>query len=174
MFKNRRLLATIIFVLLIAVLLIVILFIVNKTTRIEYYMNAALVNSDGAVIDTFALTIDGTVREKESSCYLDLAFNLPEDFRYSFDNADPNGYICIEHLAFTPGDFVTCGYTDDRLEVGSAWTVWAINTEKEYFVAYWGEDFGQFLVASTNPDVNPSDILDHFQEFLNLYGTLIN
>ena len=75
----------------------------------------------------------------------------------------------MERLASHPGDFVTCGYTDKRHEAGSAWTVWGINTEKEYFIAYWGEDFGQFVVASTDPDVQPEEILEHFRALIDQY-----
>jgi hypothetical protein len=136
---------------------------------VDWNMTASVVQGDGTVKDTFPLTIAGSIQEEQSTTYLRLNVNMPKDFRYMFEIAQPNGDACIDAWAHAPGDFATSGYCYDKVYNTPTADVWAINTEKEYFIAYWGEDFGQFVVASTDPDVQPEEILEHFRALIGQY-----
>ena len=139
---------------------------VNLT--VDWSMTAFLIRADGTVTDTFPVTITGTIRKEETESYLKLDIDVPKDFRYSFKIAEPDGDLCFNALALQPGDFILGSYTYDRIKNAPAMSNWAVNTEKEYFISSWGEEFGQYLVGSTDPDVMPEDIIEHFERFVEI------
>ena len=136
----------------------------SSDVAVDWNMTAFLVKEDGTVTKTFSIAVSGTIEKEESASYLKLDIELPKDFRYSFARAGKNGNICAGR-AYHSGDFVTNGYTYDKVANAPAAASWAVNTEKEYFIAYWGEDFGRYLVAATDPDITPEEIMEHFEKF---------
>lgn len=140
---------------------------VNLT--VDWSMTAFLIRSDGTVTDTFPMTISGTIRKEETDSYLDLDIDVPEDFRYIF-YAEDGGSPCLDSQSHQSGDFILGGCDYDRIKNAPAMSYWAVNTEKEYFISYWGAEFGQYLVAATNPDVTPAEIMEHFEKFVELYS----
>ena len=132
---------------------------------VDWNMTAFLVKEDGTVAKTFDITVSGTIEKEEAANYVKLDIELPKDFRYSFAKTEDRGDVCVDGRAYQPGDFVTNGYTYDKVTNAPTAVSWAVNTEKEYFTAYWGEGFGQYLVAATDPDVTPGEIMEHFEKF---------
>lgn len=132
---------------------------------VDWSMTAFVVKEDGTVADTFAMTINGTIRKEETESYLNLDINVPKEFRFWFKTAEAGSDLCLNSRAQQPGDFILGSYTYDRIENAPAMSDWAVNTEKEYFIAYWGKAFGRYLVAATDPDAAPEDIMKHFENF---------
>lgn len=138
----------------------------NRPERIKYSMKACLITVGGDITDNFDMQLQGTIQKKGRATYLNLDVALPDGFPYIFIADKSYGNVCYENWTSFPGDYATVGYTNARKVVGGNWSAWAINTEKEYFVAWFGKEFGQYLVASTDPIIKPEDILEHFTLFL--------
>lgn len=138
---------------------------------IDWNMTAFLIQADGTVIDSFPIVVKDNIRVQKDYTEHEFEAKLPDSFRY---NAISSNNKEKKLVTDQPGDFTLNPFVYDKKFNAPAASAMALNTEKEYFLGYWGEEFGLYLVACTNPDVNPTDIIDHFQEFLNLYGTLIN
>lgn len=133
---------------------------------VEWQMFASVVTADGTVVETFPMSIKGEIKGIKSRVYLSLEIVPEEDFRYIFSIPKPDGDICTNRFAQWPGDFTTEGFCYDKITNSPAWLGWAVNTEKEYFIGYWGEDFGYYLVASVDANVKPEEILEHFELFV--------
>ena len=138
---------------------------------VAWEMTGFVVKKDGTLVDTFPMAVNGTILEEQDASYLRLNVALPNHFRYQFATADDgDGDICMQdYRAHWPNDFVTNSYTYDKTRNDLALASWAVNTDKEYFIAYWDDAFGQYLVATTNPDVTPADIMAHFEHFVECY-----
>ena len=164
--QNRLLKVIVISAIVISLVIVALLFFENQKNRVKYDMTAYLVTADGAVEDTFAFEIRGCIRERKELSYLDINVDVPEDFRYKFREAESYGNACYNRWAFHPGDYATQGYTYDRIGNEPALCSWALNIEKGYFIAYWGEAYGRYLIASVDSSAGPEDIMEHFQLFL--------
>lgn len=129
-------------------------------------MHANLVMVDGTVEDSFSLPVAGTILEIEDTehyrHYLNLEVNLPNSIPYMMSICEPNGDPVDPTIFECQGDMATQGFCYDVKNDSIAWMTWAINTEKQYFIAYWGEEYGKFLVASVDPNVKPAEIMEHF------------
>jgi len=132
--------------------------------ELDWIMTAYQITADGAVENSFSMTISGSILDKDDRPYLSLSINLPDTFRYKFANADPDGDPFMESTA--GGDLYALDFTYDRVENAPAACQYAINIEKGYFLAWWGEDFGDYLVAATDPATPPADIMAHFEEYI--------
>ena len=142
--------------------------------EVHWEMHAYLVNTAGRVQDRFSMDINGSIVEINGKPFLQL--NITPDpeknFPYRFQIPEPNGDPCSALWPAGPGDYGTqggCYYTPENK---GASVVWAVNVEREIFIAWFGEEYGQLLVASTDPDVTPTDILAHFDPFLAAYAWL--
>lgn len=138
----------------------------TPTTSVEWNMHATVVMADGTVEGSFSLPLTGTILETEDSAYychyLKLDVDLPDSIPYSMKIAEPNGDIVDPYIFDYKGDMATQGFCYGIKDDSIAWMTWAINTEKQYFIAYWGKEYGKYLVASVDPNVNPAEIMEHF------------
>lgn len=130
---------------------------------LDWTMTAYQITADGAVENSFSMTISGSILDKDDRTYLSLSISLPDTFRYQFANADPDGDPVMGITA--SGDLYAARYTYDRVANTPAFCNYAINAEKGYFLAWWGEEFGDYLVAATDPATTPADIMAHFEEY---------
>lgn len=129
---------------------------------LDWTMTAYQITADGAVENSFSMTINGSILNKNNKTYLSLNVSLPDSFRYMFDDAAPDGDPVTGITA--GGDLLAASYTYDREENTPAFCNYAINAEKGYFIAWWGEDWRDCLVAATDPTTTPADIMTHFEE----------
>lgn len=135
-------------------------------TSVQWNMHATLVMADGTVESSFSLPVAGTILETEDTApychYLNLEVDLPDSIPYSMKIAEPNGDLVDPYIFDREGDMATEGFCYGIKDDSIAWMTWAINTEKQYFIAYWGKEYGKYLVASVDPNVKPAEIMEHF------------
>ena len=131
---------------------------------VDWEMKAYVCHPTGTTTDFFSIRVDGTILEEADATYLQLNFGLPEDFRYQpTAPSDAKGELCI---GGGPGQYIAKSVYQNRETGAPAECIWAIDTEKEYFIAYWGDEFGQFLVATADPKSDYIDVLRHFRDFI--------
>ena len=133
---------------------------------IDWSMTAYQVADDGTVQESFPITIQGDLTEKDGSVYESLVIDLPKSFRYSFGNSNPEGNPALKFPMAKPGDICFSNLVYDSVKNRSASCYYALNTEKGYFVAYWRESVGYTLVAAVDSGVQPAEILSHYEDFL--------
>ena len=133
---------------------------------IDWSMTAYQVSDGGTVQKSFPITIQGDLTEKDGSVYESLVIDLPKSFRYSFGNPNSEGNPALKLPITNPGDICFSNLVYDSVKNGSASCYYALNTEKGYFVAYWGESIGYTLVATVDSNVPPAEIMNHYEDFL--------
>lgn len=129
---------------------------------VRWNMHATLVTADGTVEDSFSLPVAGVISEIEERHYLNLEVELPKSIPYTMSFCESNGDPVDSYIFDREGDMATQGFCYDIKNDSLAWETWAINIEKQYFIAYWGKEYGKFLVASVDPNVKPAEIMEHF------------
>lgn len=138
----------------------------TSKTSVDWNMHATLVMADGTTGDSFALPVSGTIVQTDDtgpySHYLNLNVELPKSIPYRMSICEPDGDPVFRDIWDSEGDLATQGFCYDEKANAPAMMMWAINTEKQYFIAYWGEEYGNFLVASVDPNVGPAEIMSHF------------
>ena len=135
-----------------------------ESYSVDWEMKAYVCYPTGTTTDFFSIHLDGTILEEADDTYLQLNLDLPESFRFQpAALSDEKGALRIDGDA---GLYIARSVYDDRHTEAPAECIWAIDTEKEYFIAYWGDAFGHFLVATADPKANYNDVLRHFRDFI--------
>lgn len=134
----------------------------TPTASVDWSMTAHLITADGTVEQSFPITVQGSVNE--ARLYLDI--ELPNDFRYRFSDPDSDGSATIKYGLEQPGDLCTALFTYDCEANEPAASYYAINTEKEYFLACFDNSDGYYLVAATDPDVDGLTVTEHFDSLI--------
>lgn len=141
----------------------------DDVLSVDWKMTASVIQPDGTVVETYPMTANGTIEEEAPFIYPKLDIKLEGDFRFVFKIAEPDGDISTNGLAQWPGDYTTNGSCYDKTVNKPAPVAWAVNTQKEYFIAWFGEEYGMYVVAATDPAVQPDEILAHFELFVERY-----
>ena len=135
-----------------------------ESYSVDWEMKAYVCHPTGTTMDFFSISLDGTILEKADDTYLQLNVDLPETFRFQpTAPSEAKGDLCI---GGGPGQYIARSVYQNQETGASAECIWAIDTEKEYFIAYWGDEFGQFLVATADPNSDYYDVLRHFRDFI--------
>ena len=131
---------------------------------VVWEMKAYVCHPTGTTTDFFTIRLNSTILEEADDTYLQLNLDLPENFRFQpAALSDEKGALGIDGDA---GLYIARSVFYDRHTEAPAECIWAIDTEKKYFIAYWGDEFGQFLVATADPKANYDDVLRHFRDFI--------
>lgn len=140
----------------------------SKTSVKWKSMHGTLFAADWSVEDSFSFPVTGYISNDQDHQYLSLKVDLPESIPYRMSIAEPNGDPVDAGILEREGDYFAEVFCYDVISNAPTNMIWAINTEKQYFIAYWGEDYGRYLVASVDPDVKPVDIFKHFDYFMDI------
>ena len=147
-----------------------------ETTPVEWHIpEGYLLDRDGSVIGTAAITLRGEIRDYEDreDC-LALSFEFPESFPYSTDFQDPPVYT-VFHSGTAGWPYHSAdGFCFIKATDTAAKFSFAIDPERGLILMQFGDGPEHFFVASRNATATPADILQHFQSFLgsdNPFGT---
>lgn len=144
--------------------------------EINWNMNAMLIREDGTVVETFSLPVSGTITDKGADAdyfryWFTLNTEFPKSVPYRMSPLEPDGEPIEPLLLDWYGAFVSRCFCLD-LKTGSLTSqVWGVNLEKQYFISYWGPEYGLFLVASVDPNVTAQEITAHFDELMEFMKT---
>ena len=137
---------------------------------LDWAMTAYQITPEGEVAESFPITIKGDIWEDDSGRCLGLEMNWGDSFRYQYEVSDSPGYdVSLNHPTDRAMDFCAAAYTYDRDDNCPAFCYYSVAPDMEYFIGYWGEEFGYYLVAATDPNVEPADILAYFADCLPYY-----
>lgn len=144
--------------------------IVKFPYEIDWNMNATLIRENGTVVDTFSLPVIGTIKQSSSDSryWFDLDVELPKSVPYIMWTPDSGETPVETEILEREGDWVATHYCYDVNNNAPHLNMWGINLEKQYFITYWGQDYGHFVVASLDPNIKPEKITEHFDYLMDL------
>lgn len=138
-------------------------------SRIDWTMYGYMVSPGEEPISTTDLSVSGTVTYGETGTdvlKLDIAF--PQTARYRYDG--PTAYYSQSRDIWGLGYFVCASYSYDSSANASVFSCFAVSLDKEYVIFNWEDGQDLYLVASTDPETDPHDILAYFQIFREKYA----
>lgn len=151
-------------------LIVLALLLLNDTQNVNWQMQGCLVTSDGTVSKTLPVSVTGKISSnRNGDTDLKLSFGLPEDFQFSILQEE---FVCYSNTVELLSYYAFSGYGDnkDTEQYMDSSAQIALDADQECIVIAWSDAPGQYLVASTNPNTDPQQVLDHFQLFLNTSG----
>ena len=146
----------------------------TKETQIDWSLQGTSVTEDGILRDTIEFSITGNVPTDAapdgSLQYSELCINWPETFTY----ANPEeqtfaGNAYISENAEAPVVFVMNGTAHNCVTTLPVGMTLFLCPEKEYIIFQWSDSRDRYMVASTSTDVDPKEIMAHFQTFLDMH-----
>lgn len=135
---------------------------------LNWQFHGTWISADGTISQTASGSISGTVHLGETGeDLLDLNITFTEDCNYQYTN--PTSYSS-ESRKYLRVPYCVCpsySYNADRND--SVFSYIGIGLDKEYVIFHWEDKKDLYLVASTDPDTDPKDILSYFEVFVQTY-----
>lgn len=135
--------------------------------EIAWTMYGTWITPDGKTGEETELTVLGMITQTDTHDSLIADIRFPDSFRYhyqpltefvSFSRQIPDlPYLVCPHFSY------------NKVAHDAVWAYLALCPEKEYMIFRWDESQDRYLVASTNPDADPQEILDYFQGFIDFH-----
>ena len=143
----------------------------DALTWVDWGMNATWVLKNGTTQGQYPMQIKGLIENKKET-RLKLEIYTPDSFGYLFTAPD-DGYTpnALAGLVEHPGDYYDSSSTYSIKANKFVETHWAISTTKEYFIAYWPENPGLFLVGAGDPNVSAAEVMAYFDAFVEEFHT---
>lgn len=143
----------------------------DALTWVDWGMNATWVLKNGTTQGQYPMQIKGLIENKKET-RLKLEIYTPDSFGYQFTLPD-DGYTpnALAGLVVHPGDYYDSSSTYSIKANKFVETHWAISTTKEYFIAYWPENPGLFLVGAGDPNVSAAEVMAYFDTFVEEFRT---
>ena len=138
--------------------------------QLNWTMDAKVVRPDGRLVSNTTVMISGLiVTEEDAAATLSLYIYFLPTFRYKASDSGQQKYP----VKIGPGDivpyYISCAYFYNRMNNVPDFITFAIDPEAECAIFILPEDPEQYLVCSTDADVNVEEVLAHFQTFLDMY-----
>ena len=143
----------------------------DALTWVDWGMNATWVLKNGTTQGQYPMQIKGLIENKKET-RLKLEIYTPDSFGYQFTLPD-DGYTpnALAGLVEHPGDYYDSSSTYSIKANKFVETHWAISTTKEYFIAYWPENPGLFLVGAGDSSVSAAEVMAYFDAFVEEFRT---
>lgn len=144
----------------------------EKEHDVSWKVHGTWITEEGELQET----VDFSVEAHVVDIYSDMEFDkvnfdcvFPHDFRYDMVPATPCNY---SHTGRNHERYFGCLGTAIDREAGNGNAVdcfYALDLEKGYVFIKWGRGNRPILVASVDPNVDPKEILDYFDGFLDSF-----
>ena len=141
----------------------------ERDQKIDWSMTGAMVSGSGEVLRACNLSISGDVTlGKDGKDQLDLNIRFPKLFEYWYDG--PAVYTSQSRRYFSTPYPVCPSYAYNRDTNAPDFSVFALCPDKEYAIFTWDDGRDQYLVASTDPNVTPQEILSYFETYIEKFA----
>lgn len=131
---------------------------------IDWSLHGAWITAAGEVQKAVDFRISGQVDMEasgEDSMTLDISF--PDTFPYSY--TEKTEFVSQSRKYLGLSYCVSSAFSFRRYSGDPVSSHFVLCPEKEYVLFYWEAQPDRFLVASTDPDTNPQEILTYFDAF---------
>lgn len=114
------------------------------------------------------LSVSGKVTlGEDGEDIMELSIIFPDEFDYAYTN--PTTYTSQSRKYTKLPYCVSMVFSYAKWQNDIFFSYFALCPEKEYMIFRWDETPDRYLVASTNPDADPQEILEYFQGFIEYY-----
>ena len=140
----------------------------SDANRINWSLDGTWISADGTASSTASGSIFGTVQLGDTGeDTLDLNITFTEGCNYQYIN--PTSYSS-ESRKYLKVPYCVCPlYSYSKGKNDSVFSYIGISLDKEYVIFHWEDKEDLYLVASTDPDTDPKDILSYFEVFVQTY-----
>lgn len=144
------------------------------TDKIDYQMHGFYVDSEGNASGSVDFSVKGRVFTNiKKTNFLQLEFQMPMSFPYSLrgSTVQPEGYenCYIDHGGDYFSYWVTADYAYNKFTNSGDFLAFALCPEQEYFMLRFVDEPSKYLLASTDPNTTPQEILDYFQKYIDTF-----
>ena len=141
---------------------------IDKLQKIDWTMTGTIVSGSGEVISPCNLSLSGQLalgKNRQDQLNLDIRF--PKPFAYWYESSavytsQSRKYFNTPYPVFTHYAY---NRDADKPAEEPVFSVFAVCPEREYVIFHWEDGKDQYLVASTDPNVPPQEILSYFEAF---------
>ena len=144
---------------------------------LDWQMHGTVLASDGTVLEKVAFTVTGEFWEEEAyDCALfDINIDFPESFEidcrksknvmniFDFSDFGLDHYVCLKRTQYKNT------VIDGKYPCVEP-TEYGVDVENEYLIFRWDDGSGRYLVASTDPTVDPAEIFSRFSHYAAYYS----
>ena len=140
----------------------------SDANRINWNLDGTWISADGTASSTATGSIFGNVQLGDTGeDTLDLNITFTEGCNYQYTN--PTSYSS-ESRKYLKVPYCVCPlYSYSKDKNASVFSYIGISLDKEYVIFHWEDQKDLYLVASTDPDTDPKDILSYFEVFVQTY-----
>lgn len=138
--------------------------------EISYDLHGAWITEAGEVQQAEDFRISGQVDMQasgEDSMTLDISF--PDTFPYSY--TEKTEFVSQSRKYFGLPYCVSTAFSFRRLSGDAVISHFVLCPEKEYVLFFWEAQPDRYLVAATDPDTDPAQIVTYFEVFFEKYIT---
>lgn len=139
----------------------------SRDAQLNWDIQGTWITADGQVLETLAFSLSGEIeKHSKERDILRLNIRLPEDFDYVIPEEPTIFYSNAEVVESV--SYYICGgaYCLERTSGDMTLVELALSEKQEFMILYFSETPGTFLVASTNHNVKPEEILAYFDFFV--------
>ena len=140
-----------------------------KMQEIHWDLTGTWISEDGEIGDTVSFSLAGKLVTDGAQIgdpkIVDLAIQFPEDFRYRLSKTQQYAVYAFRESGDSASLWFSCnGTAYDPAGNSPVPMTFALSPERGFVVMRWDINEGPYLVASADPQTDPKDILDWYQE----------
>ena len=145
---------------------VLIVFLPNGGKRFRWDLQGYWVTADGTVRGQESFSISGSVKDQPDQLYdhvkMQYTFPSSQKFSFSSDTGVFSSARTVHGVSYYGG--ATLSFSSDK----NAYipSIYAIDLDKEYVLLHFDDGSGLYFVAATDPNVEPSEILEHFSAII--------
>ncbi len=140
----------------------------TNTRTLNWQLYGTWISADGTTHEPAAGSITGTAQLGETGeDRMELSITFTEGCNYMYTN--PITYISQSRKYLKVPYCVSPHYAYNKTKNDSVFSYIGISIDKEFVIFHWQDKDNLYLVASTDPDADPKDILSYFSVYVNTY-----
>lgn len=142
----------------------------NKTTEINWKMNGTFVYADGTAEEADISIIGDIYTAQNEEIKLNIDVTTCEEFSYLFSKPESHYSSFNQKNNDLPYLIICPTYTYNKQTNESTMTFFALDVEKEYFIALFEDMPNCYYVAAAKEDVTHEQLVTYFSDFVESYS----
>lgn len=142
-------------------------FLVVRKQHFSWNMQGVWVTADGLADDTVPFSAEGYVidRPEDESDQVNMDYYFPGGSPYG-SVSGTTGNVSYTQQFYNVDYFGCVAFSYDLSNEEMILVRYALDLDREYILLQWDDGSGRYLVAATDPDAEPTDIVAYFKEFV--------
>ncbi len=129
-------------------------------------MNAYLLSTSEQVQQTFSLTVSGPIVCNDNDATLEFMIYFPSESGLQYVLPNTGKYTSIatsfENIDYYIWNSIVLNKNSDETILATC----ALSVDQQFLIIYQKDVANSYIIASTDPNIAPSEILEYFSEFI--------